>query len=93
MISNPEVLRINEAWVGDSGRLVGRAAESWHSALDAIFTTQDVCKHWAPFFDKEATQEHIYELCGRSAVADVLNGHSACVLVYGQTGAGKTHSM
>jgi len=44
-------------------------------------------------FDADAKQEHVYELCGRAAVADVLNGHSACVLVYGQTGAGKTHTM
>jgi hypothetical protein len=44
-------------------------------------------------FDVDAKQEHVYELCGRAAVADVLNGHSACVLVYGQTGAGKTHTM
>ena len=43
--------------------------------------------------EADAKQEHVYELCGRSAVADVLNGHSACVLVYGQTGAGKTHTM
>ena len=41
-------------------------------------------------FDSDAKQEHVYELCGRAAVADVLNGHSACVLVYGQTGSGKT---
>jgi len=44
-------------------------------------------------FDSDAKQEHVYETCGRAAVADVLNGHSACVLVYGQTGAGKTHTM
>jgi hypothetical protein len=43
-------------------------------------------------FDADARQEHVYELCGRAAVADVLNGHSACVLVYGQTGAGKVHA-
>ena len=29
---------------------VFRAAESWNGALDVIFTTQDVCKHWLPFF-------------------------------------------
>ena len=42
-------------------------------------------------FDSDAKQEHVYEMCGRAAVADVLNGHSACVLVYGQTGAGKVN--
>ena len=31
-----------------------KAAESWNAALDAIFTTQEVCKHWAPFFVKGA---------------------------------------
>jgi len=44
-------------------------------------------------FDVQQSQESVYELCGRGAVADFLNGHSACVLVYGQTGAGKTHTM
>jgi len=43
--------------------------------------------------DLGASQEHVFELCGRPAVADVINGRSACVLVYGQTGAGKTHTM
>ncbi|KAL1523993.1 hypothetical protein AB1Y20_018908 [Prymnesium parvum] len=44
-------------------------------------------------FDADASQQHVYELCGRPAVADLLNGQSGCVLVYGQTGAGKTHTM
>ena len=48
---------------------VGRAAESWNAALDAIFTTQDVCKHWAPFFapgEAPLTQKVALPECGRA---------------------------
>lgn len=43
--------------------------------------------------DINGSQQRVYELCGRPAVAELLNGQSTCVLVYGQTGSGKTHTM
>lgn len=44
-------------------------------------------------FDASSSQREVYEGCARRAVADLVNGESGCVLVYGQTGAGKTHTM
>ena len=44
-------------------------------------------------FDKEASQQAVYEQAARGAVVDLINGVNGCVLVYGQTGAGKTHTM
>ena len=44
-------------------------------------------------FDKEASQQAVYEQAARGAVVDLINGVNGCVLVYGQTGAGKTYTM
>ena len=44
-------------------------------------------------FPEAAAQPEVYASCARLAVCDLLNGVNGCVLVYGQTGAGKTHTM
>lgn len=40
-----------------------------------------------------ASQEDVYISCGRPLVSRVLDGYNATVMAYGQTGAGKTHTM
>jgi hypothetical protein len=44
-------------------------------------------------FDRNETQERIFEECVRSLVDGCLDGYNATVLAYGQTGSGKTYSM
>ena len=40
-----------------------------------------------------ASQEDVYSSCARELVTRVLDGYNATILAYGQTGAGKTHTM
>ena len=40
-----------------------------------------------------ASQTDLFECLGRGFVDHALNGYNCCILAYGQTGAGKTHSM
>eukprot|EP01052_Picozoa_sp_SAG31_P009514 SAG31_NODE_501_length_14835_cov_11.191979_1_plen_303_part_00 len=49
-------------------------------------------------FDKvfngpDATQAQVYEYSARPSIDDVLEGYNATIFAYGQTGAGKTHTM
>lgn len=44
-------------------------------------------------FKTDETQETIFEISGTDRVAAVLGGYNATLLCYGQTGAGKTHTM
>jgi hypothetical protein len=46
-------------------------------------------------FDQSSTQQEVYERSGmRQAVCeDIFRGYNATILAYGQTGAGKTHTM
>lgn len=39
------------------------------------------------------SQEEVYEGCVADLVAAFLQGHTSCVLAYGQTASGKTHTM
>ncbi|EGB11740.1 hypothetical protein AURANDRAFT_20832, partial [Aureococcus anophagefferens] len=41
----------------------------------------------------EASQAAVYDAVAKPMVADVLRGFNATLFAYGQTGAGKTHSM
>jgi hypothetical protein len=38
-------------------------------------------------------QKHIYDTCAAGVVDSVLNGYNGTIFAYGQTGAGKTHTM
>ena len=40
-----------------------------------------------------ASQEDVYTSCGRELVIRVLDSYNGTILAYGQTGAGKTHTM
>lgn len=49
-----------------------------------------VCDH---AFGTEATQEQVYDTAVAPIVDAVTNGYNGAVIAYGQTGAGKTHTM
>lgn len=46
-------------------------------------------------FDQFSTQKEVYERSGarRAVCDDIFRGYNATILAYGQTGAGKTHTM
>lgn len=44
-------------------------------------------------FDAATKQDSVFDEVGRPLVEHVLQGYNACAFAYGQTGAGKTHSM
>ena len=44
-------------------------------------------------FDKNETQENIFNHTTKSLINDVVNGYNATVFAYGATGAGKTYTM
>lgn len=44
-------------------------------------------------YSPEATQEQVYAESARDVVMNALQGYNASIIAYGQTGAGKTHTM
>ena len=44
-------------------------------------------------YSPEATQEQVYTESARDVVMNALQGYNASIIAYGQTGAGKTHTM
>lgn len=44
-------------------------------------------------FSERATQRKIYDTCAAPVVQSVLEGYNGTIFAYGQTGAGKTHTM
>jgi len=42
---------------------------------------------------QSASQEQVFECCAREVVQSVMKGYNGTILAYGQTGAGKTHTM
>jgi len=44
-------------------------------------------------FAPESTQEEVYQVLAADMVDDCLRGYNATLFAYGQTGAGKTHTM
>ena len=44
-------------------------------------------------FDDKVTQKYIYDVCASGVVESVLEGYNGTIFAYGQTGAGKTHTM
>jgi len=58
---------------------VNNQQESWHFKLDKVLAT--------------ASQEQVFETCAQDVVRSVMDGYNGTVMAYGQTGAGKTHTM
>ena len=44
-------------------------------------------------FGPNVEQKYIYDICASDVVESVLNGYNGTIFAYGQTGAGKTHTM
>jgi len=44
-------------------------------------------------FDEECSQRQLYDVCAAPVVQSVLEGYNGTIFAYGQTGAGKTHTM
>ena len=44
-------------------------------------------------FDDRHGQRDVYDTVGAPVLKDVLRGYNGCIFAYGQTGAGKTHSL
>eukprot|EP00735_Rhodelphis_limneticus_P012377 TRINITY_DN562_c0_g1::TRINITY_DN562_c0_g1_i1::g.10428::m.10428 TRINITY_DN562_c0_g1::TRINITY_DN562_c0_g1_i1::g.10428 ORF type:complete len:1103 (+),score=308.19,sp/Q8T135/KIF5_DICDI/51.99/1e-111,Kinesin/PF00225.18/2e-112,FERM_M/PF00373.13/3.3e+03,FERM_M/PF00373.13/2.3e-11,PH/PF00169.24/1.5e-08,ALIX_LYPXL_bnd/PF13949.1/0.00024,ALIX_LYPXL_bnd/PF13949.1/2.8e+02,DUF2205/PF10224.4/0.00036,IncA/PF04156.9/5.4e+02,IncA/PF04156.9/1.1e+02,IncA/PF04156.9/0.0025,PH_8/PF15409.1/0.044,DUF972/PF06156.8/1e+03,DU len=44
-------------------------------------------------FDEHSTQQEVFEISSRMTIQDVLDGYNGTIFAYGQTGAGKTHTM
>eukprot|EP00439_Symbiodinium_sp_Y106_P007769 s577_g1.t1 len=63
----------------ESAGLVNNQQESWHFKLDKVLAN--------------ASQEQVYDLCSGDVVRSVMDGYNGTVMAYGQTGAGKTHTM
>ncbi|CAJ1336551.1 unnamed protein product, partial [Effrenium voratum] len=63
----------------ESAGLVNNQQESWHFKLDKVLSN--------------ASQQQVYDLCSAEVVRSVMDGYNGTVLAYGQTGAGKTHTM
>eukprot|EP00931_Biecheleriopsis_adriatica_P005281 TRINITY_DN106805_c0_g1_i1.p1 TRINITY_DN106805_c0_g1~~TRINITY_DN106805_c0_g1_i1.p1 ORF type:complete len:1409 (-),score=319.95 TRINITY_DN106805_c0_g1_i1:109-4335(-) len=70
-------------------------ALSIDSAIGSVVIKGDPPRSFA--FDgvlsESASQEDVFEAVGRSVGASCLAGYNGSVYVYGQTGAGKTHTM
>eukprot|EP00163_Fabomonas_tropica_P012088 TRINITY_DN2320_c0_g1_i1.p1 TRINITY_DN2320_c0_g1~~TRINITY_DN2320_c0_g1_i1.p1 ORF type:complete len:920 (+),score=173.05 TRINITY_DN2320_c0_g1_i1:468-3227(+) len=43
--------------------------------------------------DEDTTQDQVFESVGKPMVEHALNGYNGAIMVYGQTGAGKTYTM
>ena len=44
-------------------------------------------------FGPSSSQRQIYDVCAFPIVQSVLEGYNGCIFAYGQTGAGKSHTM
>lgn len=63
----------------ESAGLVNNQQETWHFKLDKVLSN--------------GSQEQIFEICAADVVRSVMDGYNGTILAYGQTGAGKTHTM
>eukprot|EP00913_Durusdinium_trenchii_P029007 g27198.t1 len=63
----------------ESAGLVNNQQGTWHFKLDKVLSN--------------GSQEQIFEICAADVVRSVMDGYNGTILAYGQTGAGKTHTM
>jgi kinesin family protein 6/9 len=63
----------------DSKGHVNNQQESWHFNVDKVLVN--------------ASQESVFETCASDVVKSVMDGYNGTIMAYGQTGAGKTHTM
>ncbi|XP_049878009.1 kinesin heavy chain-like [Pectinophora gossypiella] len=75
-------IKVNVSGAGDSRERVRR--------YTADYTFDSSCCTTDPAY---ASQKKVFESVGREVMASVSRGSSACVLAYGQSATGKTHTM
>ena len=51
------------------------------------------CFTFDAVFGPTSSQAEIYDVCASPIVQSVLEGYNGCIFAYGQTGAGKSHTM
>ncbi|KAM7391949.1 hypothetical protein PAMP_022595 [Pampus punctatissimus] len=67
-----------------------------HESKEAVDLTQYILQHKFYFdqvFGEESSNEEVYQRTAYPLVQHMLNGGKATCFAYGQTGAGKTHTM
>ncbi|XP_069555487.1 kinesin-like protein KIF24 [Brachyistius frenatus] len=67
-----------------------------HESKEAVDLTQYILQHRFYFdhvFGEESSNEEVYQRTAYPLVQHMLNGGKATCFAYGQTGAGKTHTM
>ncbi|XP_018523899.1 uncharacterized protein LOC108878082 isoform X2 [Lates calcarifer] len=67
-----------------------------HESKEAVDLTQYILQHRFYFdkvFGEESSNEEVYQRTAYPLVQHILNGGKATCFAYGQTGAGKTHTM
>lgn len=52
----------------------------------SVFTYDRIC-------GPDSTQDEVYSLVGKQTLSDLFQGYNGTILAYGQTGAGKSHTM
>ena len=67
-------------------RAEGQSQVVVHGSAEKVCTFDQV-------FDEESTQQEIFELVGKPLCEHALAGYNTTIFAYGQTGAGKTHTM
>lgn len=63
----------------EAAGVVNNQQESWHFKVDKVLVN--------------ASQEQVFDACAQDVVRSVMDGYNGTILAYGQTGAGKTHTM
>lgn len=64
-------------------------------AVQNLAAPDDPPRRWTfdAVYDDSSTQQQVYDETCRPVVDSVLEGYNATIFAYGQTGAGKTHTM
>ncbi|CAH2231680.1 kinesin-related protein 4-like [Pararge aegeria] len=75
-------IKVSASGAGDSRERVRR--------FYADYTLDSACATTHPNY---ATQEKVFDTVGRQVLSRISQGQSACVLAYGQSATGKTHTM
>ncbi|XP_050354421.1 kinesin-related protein 10-like [Nymphalis io] len=75
-------IKVNTSGAGDSRKRVRRYYVDY--AFNSACATTD---------SDYASQEKIFDTVGRQVLSTISRGQSACVLTYGQSATGKTHTM
>ena len=64
----------------------GQSQVVLHGSAEKVCTFDQV-------FDEESTQQEVFESVGKPLCEHALAGYNTTIFAYGQTGAGKTHTM